>query len=260
MGVFLRAFSQAWRMHEGQVLPEGWQAAEEGNEGEQRHRDGEAGDCASEGHGDGCNVLRPSDRVDRCQATPRERVSERVGSPASTSRSTAPPQLIAMPAPTVYDKVADNVDLHGQLFAGKKFFVAQRVPFRNTYLNMIRNNGGELVLLEKKADYLIFDHIRHDCPPGSISYTFIEKSIEEGELQDPEKHRIGPPAGTAREAGALAQPTKSGRAAYTAEEDRILYKWVRDAERQGKLASGNQIYKELEAKVRACCAAWRLIY
>lgn len=158
-----------------------------------------------------------------------------------------------MAAPTIYQDVAEDVELEGlgQLFAGKKFWVAQRVPSRHRLLDDIRANGGEIVLLEKNADYLIADHFRRDCPPGSISYEFVEKSIKEGEIRNPEDHRCGPPLGEARAPGAINRPTKSGRALYTAEEDRLLYKWVRDAELAGGLASGNEIYKQLEAKVCA---------
>jgi hypothetical protein len=162
-----------------------------------------------------------------------------------------------MAAPTVFEDVAEGFALEGvgQLFAGKKFWVAQRVPIRNKLLDDIKANGGEVVLLEKKADYMIADHLLRECPPGSISYTFIAKSVKEGELQDPEDHIAGPRLGEAREAGSLDRPARGGRAAYTAEEDRILYKWVRDCEAAGGLASGNEIYKQLEAKV---CAGWHL--
>lgn len=154
-----------------------------------------------------------------------------------------------MAAPTVYNDVADGLDVGGQLFLGKKFWVAQRVPSRLRLLDDIKANGGEIVMLEKLADFMIADHCRRDCPPGTISYEFVDKSIRQGELQDPEDHRAGPPLGEAREPGALNRPARGGRAAYTAEEDRTLYKWVRDAEVAGGLASGNEIYKQLEAKV-----------
>lgn len=154
-----------------------------------------------------------------------------------------------MAAPVVYDDVVEGANLPGQLFAGKKFWVAQRVYSRPRCLNQIKSNGGEIVLLEKKADYLIADHVRTDCPPGSISYKFIDKSIEKRELQDPEDYRAGPPEGTARASGSLGRPAKGTRAAYTAEEDRILYKWVHDCVSNGKLANGNEIYKDLEKLV-----------
>ncbi|KNG50789.1 transcription factor protein [Stemphylium lycopersici] len=165
-----------------------------------------------------------------------------------------------MAGTTVYHDVTEGFDLAsgGTLFAGKKFWVAQRVPSRNRLLDNIKANGGEIVLLEKKADYLVADHSRRDCPPGSISWKFVDESIEQGELCDPKDHPAGPPLGEAREAGATHQPTRSGRAAYTAEEDRILYKWVRDAESRGGLVSGNEIYKQLEQKYpRHSWQSWR---
>jgi hypothetical protein len=192
---------------------------------------------------------------------PRERASRRV------HRSSAPdPQqsrtATRMAAPIVFQIVAEDASFQGQLFAGKKFWVAQRVPMRKTYLDHIKNNGGEVVILEKHADYMIADHFRRDCPPGSISYRFIEESLKEGEIQDPGNHTAGPPVGTARAASVGTRPTKGARAAYTAEEDRILYKWVRDCEGQGGLASGNEIYKQLEAKVSrtsTLCSSYVLI-
>ncbi|KAF2654844.1 hypothetical protein K491DRAFT_659496 [Lophiostoma macrostomum CBS 122681] len=158
----------------------------------------------------------------------------------------------------VYTDVAEGANLGGQLFAGKKFWVAQRVPTRPRYLELIRSNGGEVVLLEKRADYLIADHLHRNCPLGSLSYTFILRSLENGELADPEAYRAGPAAGSVREVGSISRPTKVGRAVYTADEDRILYKWVRDHERQGGSASGNQIYKQLEVKhPRHTWQSWR---
>ncbi|KAL5403735.1 hypothetical protein PMIN03_009666 [Paraphaeosphaeria minitans] len=163
-----------------------------------------------------------------------------------------------MSAPIVYHDVVPGADPHGQLFAGKKFWVAQRVFSRQRYLDLIRSNGGEVVLLERKADYLIADHASFHCPPGSISYTFIDKSVEKGELQDPEGHLAGPSEDTARAPGSLSRPAKSTRAAYTAEEDMILYKWVYDRGKAGGVASGNEIYKQLEKKhPRHTWQSWR---
>ncbi|KAF2117162.1 hypothetical protein BDV96DRAFT_598093 [Lophiotrema nucula] len=164
-----------------------------------------------------------------------------------------------MAGQVVYDDVAEGAHLEGQLFAGKNFWVAQRCPSRPHFKNLIESNGGRVVPLEKNADYLIADHVRKDCPAGSISYKFIEESIKRGELQDPEDHPAGPPAGTAREAGSTARPTKIGRAAYTLEEDRILYHWVKDHEAKGVgSASGNEIYKQLQEKYpRHTWQSWR---
>ncbi|KAH7069896.1 hypothetical protein BKA63DRAFT_545438 [Paraphoma chrysanthemicola] len=165
-----------------------------------------------------------------------------------------------MAAPTVFNDVAEDFELEGvgQLFAGKKFWVAQRVPSRNRLLDEIKANGGEIVLLEKKADYMIADHFRRDCPPGSISYEFVEKSIQEGRICDPENHRAGRPVGEAREPGAINRPAKGTRALFTPEEDRILYKWVRECEAAGGLASGNEMYKPLEVQYpRHTWQSWR---
>ncbi|RYN35175.1 hypothetical protein AA0119_g9575 [Alternaria tenuissima] len=166
-----------------------------------------------------------------------------------------------MAGPTVYKHAAEEFDFSSGagIFVGKKFWVAQRVPSRSRLLDDIRANGGEIVQLEKMADYRIADHFRPTtCAPGTISYTFVEKSIKDGELQDPADHRAGPPLGEVREPASVYRPTKSGRAAYTAEEDRILYKWVRDAQEAGAQIGGNEIYMQLEAKYpRHTWQSWR---
>lgn len=149
----------------------------------------------------------------------------------------------------VYDDFAESARLQGQLFAGKKFWVAQRVPTRNYLLDLIKSNGGDVVKLEKSADYMIADHFRRDCPPGSISYTFIDKSIKNGAVEAPESHPAGPPAGTVREAGSIVRPAKGARVPYTAEDDRILYEWVRDHQGKLGLVGGNELYMQLEKKV-----------
>ncbi|KAH4026868.1 DNA-binding protein RAP1 [Parastagonospora nodorum] len=171
--------------------------------------------------------------------------SDRNSNPTTT---TTPP----MAGPTVFEDVAGEFALDGvgQLFEGKKFWVAQRVPSRVRLLDDIKANGGEVVLLEKRADYKIADHFRKDCPPGTISYEFVTKSIQDGRLRDPEDHPAGPPEGDARAPGDLHRPAKGSRTPYTPEEDGICYKWVRDCVAGGGSASGNEIYKQLEEKYR----------
>jgi hypothetical protein len=163
-----------------------------------------------------------------------------------------------MASATVYEGVADGADVRGTLFEGKKFFLTQRLPQRSRFVDLVKSNGGTVVILEKKADYVIADHFRRDCPPGSISYTFIEQSVKDGELADPEQHLAGPATGTLRAAGST-MPAKGTRTPYTPEDDRLLYKWVKDHERGGTgLANGNEIYKQLEKKVwstRPACTA-----
>jgi hypothetical protein len=135
------------------------------------------------------------------------------------------------------------------LFEGVKFWVAQRVPMRKFRVQQIEENGGEVVPLEKQADHLIWDHLRwKDAPAGTISWTYIDESVKNGLLEDMEDHRCGPPAGTPREVSS-ARPAKGTRAPYTAEDDRICYKWGIEAEKKGVQVKGNEIWKQLEAVV-----------
>ncbi|KAJ4983964.1 transcription factor [Stagonosporopsis vannaccii] len=154
-----------------------------------------------------------------------------------------------MASAVVYENVTKGADLvAGKLFAGKKFWVAQRVPHRATLLHVIEANGGSVVKLEKLADWMIADHFRKDCPPGTISYDFIHKSIAKGEVLDPNDFPAGPRIGTARDPGSMTRPSKGTRASFTPEDDRILYKWAKDAQSRGAPVSGNEIYKKLEEK------------
>ncbi|KAH6629075.1 hypothetical protein C7974DRAFT_453630 [Boeremia exigua] len=149
----------------------------------------------------------------------------------------------------VYENVAEGADLEtGALFEGRKFYVVQRVPNRAALLDAIKANGGFIVQLEKQADWMIADHFRRDCPPGSISYDFVQKSIAKGEVLDPDNFPAGPQLGTARDPGSLVRPAKSTRAHFTADEDRILYKWAKDAQVSGVRVGGNEIYKQFETQ------------
>ena len=109
-------------------------------------------------------------------------------------------------------------------------------------------NGGEVVKFDKHAEIIIADHARRDIPAGSISWTFIEKSVAQGRLEDVERHRAGPTERTMREVGSV-RPPRSGRTAFTAQDDRDLFIWISKAERNGASVKGNEIYKQLEAVV-----------
>lgn len=111
-----------------------------------------------------------------------------------------------------------------------------------------QSNGGVVVALDKNADIIIVDHARKDCPPGSISWTWIEKSIKKGKLQDIENHRAGPTHAQIREVGS-AQPTKKTRTPFSPEDDRILMEWVSRAERKGLPTLGNALYQQFAEKV-----------
>lgn len=149
-----------------------------------------------------------------------------------------------------YEGVTEGAKLQaGILFEGCQFWVAQRVPSRNAMLKDIQANGGEIVQLEKQADYVIVDHFRpKECPPGSVSYTFVRESIRKGEIEDPDDHSAGPRPGTVREPSS-SRPAKGTRNPFTPEEDRILYRWARAAQQSGIALNGNELYKQLEAQV-----------
>lgn len=89
-----------------------------------------------------------------------------------------------------------------------------------------------------------------DLSPHRHSYTFIEKSIRNGVLEDLDDHKVGPPEGNIRSIGSIVQPPKGTRNKYTEADDRILWKWVNDHPQQGGGTDGNEIYKQLEKKVR----------
>lgn len=143
---------------------------------------------------------------------------------------------------------ASNDDAQGTLFKDLRVFIHVRVPQRRTFVNAIERNGGQIAKLENHADILIADHARKDAPIDSYSYTWIEQSIREGRLADKEAHRAGPERHEVRPAGSL-RPAKQGRNPYTKEDDAFLYKWVKEHERRGEKALGNEIYKKLEAAV-----------
>lgn len=134
------------------------------------------------------------------------------------------------------------------MFAGKNFWVAQRVPLRGLRIEQIEQHGGHHVLLEKQADLLIWDHIRAGAPPGAVSWTFIEESVKSGEAVHIEDHVCGPAAGAVRDVGSRTAP-KSGREPFTSLDDRVLYKWGAEAEAKGISVKGNEIWKQLERVV-----------
>jgi hypothetical protein len=101
------------------------------------------------------------------------------------------------------------------------------------------------VKLEKQADIVIADHALKNPPAGSISWTFIDKSVKGKMLEDVENHRAGPTTRTVREVGSI-QPARSGRTPFTAQDDRDLLLWVTKAERNGLSIKGNDIYKQFE--------------
>lgn len=98
--------------------------------------------------------------------------------------------------------------------------------------------------LDKKADILIADHLRKDCPPNSYSWRLIEESVKEGRLLDKEDYPAGRPARVPRPI-ASSQVTKGHRSAFTTADDMILASWATKSDHP----SGNKLYMELEASV-----------
>ncbi|KAL9610397.1 MAG: hypothetical protein Q9167_004907 [Letrouitia subvulpina] len=140
------------------------------------------------------------------------------------------------------------MDATGTLFRDKKFWLSQKVPQRKRFVEEVRDNGGEIVLLEKQADIKIVDHARKEALPGTYSFKYIEQSIRNGELENLEDYAVGPPEGTVRSVGSIIQPARSGRTKFTKEDDQELWGWVAGAEYKGGATSGNELYKQLETK------------
>lgn len=74
--------------------------------------------------------------------------------------------------------------------------------------------------------------------------------MKNGALEDLEDHKVGPPQGTVRSVGSIIHAAKSTRSKYSQDDDRILWNWVHDNPQKGGGTDGNEIYKQLEAKVR----------
>ncbi|KAB8346263.1 hypothetical protein FH972_023307 [Carpinus fangiana] len=150
-------------------------------------------------------------------------------------------------------------DTNGGIFQGLKFFVALRVPQRSTFIQKLKEHGGEApVLLEKNADILIADHARKQfAPEDALSYTWIDASIQQKRRVDEDEHRIGPPKGHVRPPGSQ-RPARGGREKFTDADDLFLYNWVKEAERNGMPLRGNELYKQLEATNRRhTLQSWR---
>lgn len=85
---------------------------------------------------------------------------------------------------------------------------------------------------------------------ASYSYRFIELSLRKGALENLEDHAVGPVKGTVRDVGSTVRPPKGTRQKYTQEDERILWDWVHTNPQKGGGTEGNEIYKQLETKVR----------
>ncbi|KAL6352805.1 hypothetical protein LRP88_13278 [Fusarium phalaenopsidis] len=111
----------------------------------------------------------------------------------------------------------------GNIFKDVKFWVAQRVPLRSTWIDDIK---------------------RLDAPPGSYSWKFIEDSVRNGIIQIKDKYRIGPDPDLPRPVGAK-HGAKTTRTPFTKDDDANLARWVLSQRSQQQ--QGNAIYQQYEA-------------
>ncbi|KAL3464027.1 TRF2-interacting telomeric protein/Rap1 C terminal domain-containing protein [Aspergillus heterothallicus] len=133
------------------------------------------------------------------------------------------------------------------LFKGMSFWLSKTVPQKSRFEELIQQYGGVVRLQEKDADVLLVDHTRKNLTPDVYSYKFIEKSIQDGVLQDLEKYKAGP--SSARPVGATNIPTKGHRTPYTLEDDQILWDYMQPFEEDPTApVSGNKLYQDLAAK------------
>ena len=134
------------------------------------------------------------------------------------------------------------------LFQGQKFWLSHKVPTWSHLIGQVKAHGGLVVDLENEADLKIVDHLKKSLPTGTHSYTYITQSIRNGSKEDPADHVAGPAAGTIRRPGSSI-PARSGRTPFTAEDDRVLYDWVKREEVKGGKVRGLAIYEQLAAIV-----------
>ncbi|KAF9770650.1 hypothetical protein IL306_011764 [Fusarium sp. DS 682] len=125
---------------------------------------------------------------------------------------------------------------------------------RQTWIDLIKQNGGKVVPLERQADMLIADHLRKDVPPGSYSWKFIEDSVKNGYIQIKDKYLIGRHPDEPRLVGSR-QPSKSTRTKFTPEDDAKLARWaLKHPTEQG----GNKIWYDYERiNPRHPAQSWR---
>ncbi|KAI9151792.1 Telomeric repeat-binding factor 2-interacting protein [Paramyrothecium foliicola] len=146
----------------------------------------------------------------------------------------------------------------GNIFRNMSFWVAQRVPLRKHFVDLIEHNGGKVVPLEKNAEMLIADCGRpKNAPVGSYSWKFIEDSVKNGIAQLHDRYRIGPDPDLPRPA-ASGGVTKTTRTAFTSADDAAIVQWVlsHPVDR-----TGNKIFQEFEAmNPRHTWQSWRNRY
>ena len=158
----------------------------------------------------------------------------------------------------VYQGIENGRATVDGLFVGLKFWFSNTVPQRNRFVEDVKSNGGEVVILEKQADVCLYDHARKNPPPGVYSYRFVEHSIRNGQLEDLESHRIGNvDSRAARPVGSRVLASRGSRKPFTEADDQMLWDWVKPVEGTRGIA-GNLLYQQLEeANPRHTYQSWR---
>lgn len=106
-----------------------------------------------------------------------------------------------------------------------------------------------MVPIENNADVLIADHAKPKlAPANSFSWRYLKQSMEKGQLEDLETHRISS-SGKTGLPGGPSQPKKSTRTPFTLEDDTAISIWVAKAELSGLSVRGNEIYEQFADKV-----------
>lgn len=88
--------------------------------------------------------------------------------------------------------------------------------------------------------------------PSRYSFKYVEKSIQNGRLEDLAAHRAGK---SSRTVGARDIPTRHHRVSYTLEDDQILWDWLQPYEAVGAGVSGRIIYQQLAQQVSVACVS-----
>lgn len=132
------------------------------------------------------------------------------------------------------------------LFHGQKVWIGRQTPQRRSYVDVVEQNGGEVVADERDATLLItgFTGPARAAPPGCLSVAYLTDSLNSGSLLDHSDYlldSVAPPS--------AARPM---RTPFTVEDDRLLIEWTKKAAREGNRLNGNELYKEFAAQVSFC--------
>jgi hypothetical protein len=144
-------------------------------------------------------------------------------------------------------------ELQRGIFNGKKFFVGQIVPSRSRYVAEIEENGGIVVRKEDQANILIGDHLKPaKSPTGSISYKYIDDSIQAGKEKSLDEYLVDEPPGVPRQIASKTIHSSSRRNPFTAAEDSFCYAYAQYIIGNKGKVGGNVSWQPLDGMVSVC--------